>query len=837
MKSNVIWIDENLDNEENKKYSEELYSFGSLIVRLFKNLDKAIEQMKHIEFQETKVIVNDKLYYEFIQKFKENIIDMCIAPKIIIFTNNKQNFIEKNKNCKNNTFYNFGGVVDSFEDVKKFLKNEYKQKNLKSIDDVQLTFEYIDKKEKLFLPLFFKTLIDNISNNNSEEYISSLYDEYSKDNEDIQCLLGSIKYIPDIPIEILSKYYARLYTTESDFFKNINKSLGLNKVEKYLPYIKSLYEGVKLKSLPLANNNILYRGTKISNDELKKIKDYIKNKIKDLPSSIVFSKSFLSFTKDKKIAENYLNIQNKNNNLSKVLFILEKDTNIEYNLCTHGDIEKISFFPNEREVLFFPFSSFEIKDIKQTIKGKEYIYEIRLLYLGKYLKDIESDKNIIINDNKIPDSEFKKQLCETGLIKKEKIEKINTKILYNNYKQYEKEIKENNNRKKITDNITNKNDNFIIGEIKIKLDDINKDINIINSFENSQRENIYTNEEDYLKYMNEREIIDNIEIKINKKSIPFSYNYRFEKEGNYTIKYTFKKNLTKTNYLFYGCSSIINLDLSNFNAQDVIDMSHMFSNCFSLTSINLSNFNTKNVNNMKDMFGFCNSLPILDLSNFNTQNVTDMSYMFSLCKLLTNLKISNFDTKNVNDMSNMFIDCNSLLNLDLSNFNTENVTDMSHMFNRCNSLTNLNISKFNTTKVNYMNDMFSNCNSLSNLDLSNFNTQNVTNMNFMFYGCNLLTNINIINFNTQKVIFMEGMFSRCNSLTYLNLSNFNTQNVTDMSKMFMGCGSLINLDLSNFNTQNVTFMNGIFSGCSSLKIENIITKDNKIFEQIEKYNY
>ena len=138
------------------------------------------------------------------------------------------------------------------------------------------------------------------------------------------------------------------------------------------------------------------------------------------------------------------------------------------------------------------------------------------------------------------------------LFQKKKKEKINTKILYNNYKQYEKEIKENNKRKKIkklnSDNITNKNDNFIIGEIKIKLDDINKDINIINSFENSQRENIYTNEEDYLKYMNEREIIDNIEIKINKKSIPFSYNYRFEKEGNYTIKYTFKKNLTKTNY-------------------------------------------------------------------------------------------------------------------------------------------------------------------------------------------------------------------------------------------------------------------------------------------------
>ena len=127
-------------------------------------------------------------------------------------------------------------------------------------------------------------------------------------------------------------------------------------------------------------------------------------KVKDLPSSIVFSKSFLSFTKDKKKANNYLNFNNKNKNLSKVLFILEKDDNIGYNLSTHGDIEKISFFPNEREVLFFPFSSFEIKDIKETTLGNDKRYEIKLLYLGKYLKDFENDKNVIINENKIPDT-------------------------------------------------------------------------------------------------------------------------------------------------------------------------------------------------------------------------------------------------------------------------------------------------------------------------------------------------------------------------------------------------------------------------------------------------
>ena len=37
-------------------------------------------------------------------------------------------------------------------------------------------------------------------------------------------------------------------------------------------------------------------------------------------------------------------------------------------------------------------------------------------------------------------------------------------------------------------------------------------------------------------------------------------------------------------------------------------MSGMFCDCKSLTTLNLSNFNTQNVTNMSDMFGGCNSL-------------------------------------------------------------------------------------------------------------------------------------------------------------------------------------------------------------------------------------
>ena len=373
MKTYVIWIDSNIDKAENTAYVNELNQIGSIKLRLFKEVDKAIKHMKMIDFKETKLIVNDNSYSEFVQKFKENIIDMCIAPKIIIFTRNKEEFIEKNKDYNKDIFYSYGGIAISFEEIKNFLKKENKIK-INSDDDILLTFEYIDNINKLALPMFFKTLIDIQSINNMEKYTNKLYEKYCNEKEELKELLGSIKEIYNIPIEILCKYYAKLYTADSNFYRDINKDLGLNKKEEYLSYIKILYEGVKLKSLPFATNNILYRGSKISNKEVNDIKKFIKEKKEGLPSSIVFSRSFLSFTKDKKIAEKFVKNKNIKNNLSNVLYILEKDDNIGYNLSTHGDIEKISYFPNEREVLFFPFSSFEIKDI-QYINNR---YEIKL---------------------------------------------------------------------------------------------------------------------------------------------------------------------------------------------------------------------------------------------------------------------------------------------------------------------------------------------------------------------------------------------------------------------------------------------------------------------------
>jgi len=65
----------------------------------------------------------------------------------------------------------------------------------------------------------------------------------------------------------------------------------------------------------------------------------------------------------------------------------------------------------------------------------------------------------------------------------------------------------------------------------------------------------------------------------------------------------------------------------------------MFKGCLSLKELDLNNFNTNNVTNMSKMFNGCSSLKELNLNNFNTNNVTNMGEMFAGCLDELKLKI------------------------------------------------------------------------------------------------------------------------------------------------------------------------------------------------------
>ena len=76
----------------------------------------------------------------------------------------------------------------------------------------------------------------------------------------------------DIPNDILSKYYLMILKVSNKFYKDIIKNLSFNKSKGHLPFIKTLYEGIRLSGLPQVTENALYKCVNLQDELIKKIK-------------------------------------------------------------------------------------------------------------------------------------------------------------------------------------------------------------------------------------------------------------------------------------------------------------------------------------------------------------------------------------------------------------------------------------------------------------------------------------------------------------------------------------------------------------------------------------
>lgn len=243
-----------------------------------------------------------------------------------------------------------------------------------------------------------------------------------------------------------------------------------------------------------------------------------------------------------------------------------------------------------------------------------------------------------------------------------------------------------------------------------------------------------------------------------------------------------------SSYMFSSFSSVYSADLSGIDTSEVISMKGMFKDASLLNPIDISRFDTRKVQDMSEMFSGIRFLTRgtatinLNLSNFNTSNVVNMKGMFKDSSRFTDINMSSFNTSKVTDMSEMFRDAAKLTTINLSSFDFQNVTDMNGMFYQLRNLQTVVVSRFNTGKVTNFKNMFWNA-SITSLNTAGFETQSATNMSGMFAGVKLAT-LDLSSFNTQNVTDMSGMFSGTEYLTTLYLTNFDTRNVTNFKDMF-----------------------------------------------------
>ena len=250
---------------------------------------------------------------------------------------------------------------------------------------------------------------------------------------------------------------------------------------------------------------------------------------------------------------------NNNNNIISYLLLIWYNSyysdckcNI-FELCNHNSHNIIPFYQisfNQNEINQINKLSNTINErLEQFIKIKSNIEEL----INK-IKLIKGNSSIYENDQ---NNNYKQYLIDYLEVLTKKLE-INANLVNINLTPLKKEYN-------------------IVCEYDIKKgeDDKNDYLNqiIINSFEEAKRNFDWIKEGTN----NEDEIKENCELYLNNNKIDFYYKYKFPKDGKYKIENIIKNPLSNTNYMFYHCNKLTSLNLSNFNTNNVKDMSCMFS--------------------------------------------------------------------------------------------------------------------------------------------------------------------------------------------------------------------------------------------------------------------
>jgi len=687
-KDELIWIDQNVNNEENKGYKKEIKKLMKVNLSCFTDVPKAMEYIKKLEFVRTYIICSGRLYPTFIIEFKSNINDLMICPRMIIFCGDKVAYLKRNKDndvlALNHPFYNSGGVQDHIDKVKIFLEEKAPTIEPTSFEvnyhpEDKLIFQTISNENDLILPLFFSEYIKKPVEEKISEFNQYVFKHYYNRYE-LNDLFSQLLKVQNIPNEVLFKFWLRAYSSEGNFSQDINEELKNNNIEKYLPFIECMYEGSKDSNLEISSDTSLYRYTTLPKNEIDEIKNNLSKKGDKIPTLIMYSKSFLLFyTTESEAAIN--NTNNQNNNIT-VLLILQNAKGNLISLNGYTSMDRYTFYSRD-DILIFPFFCFEISNIEKTDNN---IYNIYLESLHQYKSLFKENHKQLIK--KIPENSLiAKDIFSVDLISDE-YRNLNCVItLIYRINKGEEKVK-------------------ILGENFVK-NNLGK-CSII--YEGQKM--------DICEYFISKDIKDKeeIEIKLTGLGEITDASYLFEMCDSLkslpNINRLYTANITNMCSMFRGCSNLESLpDISNWNTKNVKDMSYLFSKCASLENLpDISKWNTENVTDMCCIFDSCTNLKSLpDISKWKTSNLTNMSFMFYNLPYLESFPdLSKWDTSKVNDMSSLFEKCSLIVSLpDISKWNTKNVTNMSYMFYYCASLKSLpEISKWNINNVQKCEYMF-----------------------------------------------------------------------------------------------------------------------------------
>ena len=669
-KTLIVWIDKNVNSSDNKRHQNKFKENENTELKCFESIHDGINFLKNRAFQRIIIIVSGRLYQEFIKYFKECLreekMGINFIPRIIIFTGKTQNFIDFNKNNTelplNDPFYNLGGIKDKEREIMSFIEssiNEYNNEFKPNKDDFlhneTLQFLNIRDKKEIILPLDYTNFLKISTEEQIKTFNQKMFSEY-RGVIPLEFFFSQLSESGNIPDRILSYFWLRAYSSHNSFSINMNKQLLKGEYNDYLPIIQKLYEANK-KGQIQPENSELYKGIIVEKNEnddgWKYFIDNFKEGDGNCPKAIIYGPSFFSFYTNKNRLDEY----KKNEKLTitrNELFIslVLKPANFRF-IPNQTIIKKeLSYFDTGDEVLFFPFSCFEVSKIEHS-KKEENEYTIYLNYLDedKYFKSEEKRTTEEIPKNSYSQLVFNSGIINIGLIKVPNWFELSNNISkFLNYQpnpfyQPNPVHNNNNNLGNIINSVNNQNN---YNNINNNYNSINNN-NIINNNYNNNNNNNFNNINN-----NNFNNINNNNYNNNNNNINNNNNFNNINNNNYNnnnnnINNNNFNNINNNNYNNNNNNINNNNNFNNINANNYNNINNNNIN----NNNNFNNINNNNFNNFNNNININNNQPILSIqkgiSNYNLLlEVKEICFQSIISNNWTNyIQISNIIKNNL----------------------------------------------------------------------------------------------------------------------------------------------------------------------------------------------
>ena len=127
--------------------------------------------------------------------------------------------------------------------------------------------------------------------------------------------------------------------------------------------------------------------------------------------------------------------------------------------------------------------------------------------------------------------------------------------------------------------------------------------------------------------------------------------------------------VTNMQNMFSGCTKLITLDITGWDLRSLKNANLLFAFNDNLeTIIGLSDIPFGELTNFYAMFYQCTKITELDLTNMHTGSASNFYNLFCRCRSLRTLDLTGWDTSNVTDTSVMFTDASALETLKWTNW-------------------------------------------------------------------------------------------------------------------------------------------------------------------------